>query len=429
VGVLGVGKTAGVEGHGSPGVAGFTQSDGSAGVVGFATGTGTGVRADAIAGPGVHAHSQAGPAVQAASDTAHGVVGQAQAKDAAGVSGTNDHKSGVGVDAYSGAGIALRAHSTSGTAVYAETLDAGAVTANTWSKSEPAISAFSLGPAVNAEGGTIGVNAIGVKTGLSAVSLGVTDPSDNTAGVGVFGTSMVGDGVSGVTLSGVGVRGIGAPQAGAWAGLFEGNVLVAGTLVKFADFFQIDHPLDPDDKVLRHATVESNEYKTFYDGIVSLNERGAARVRLPDWFDALNRDVRYQLTPVGEPAPRLHIAEEARAGEFAISGGQPHQRVCWQVTGVRRDTWAEANPIKVEDSKGDVPAATGTDVIQRLINEARERGEWVRAEATARERDARARRHPAGVPPATSPEPTSAPTMREKAEHVLTALERLLRSR
>ncbi len=44
-----------------------------------------------------------------------------------------------------------------------------------------------------------------------------------------------------------------------------------------------------------------------YNGTVTLDGQGRAAVALPDWFEALNRDYRYQLTPIGGPAPSLHI--------------------------------------------------------------------------------------------------------------------------
>lgn len=111
---------------------------------------------------------------------------------------------------------------------------------------------------------------------------------------------------------------------------------VDGILFKSASLFSIDHPLDPKRKVLNHACVESPEYKTFYDGIATLDRRGRATVKLPRWFDTLNHDLRYQLTAIGAAAPELHIAREAEAGSFAIAGGPPGVRVCWQVTDVRR---------------------------------------------------------------------------------------------
>ena len=36
---------------------------------------------------------------------------------------------------------------------------------------------------------------------------------------------------------------------------------------------------------------------------------------------------------------------------FRISGGTAGQKVCWQVSGVRRDAWANANPLVLEEQK------------------------------------------------------------------------------
>ncbi|MBZ5545107.1 MAG: hypothetical protein LAO07_15730, partial [Acidobacteriia bacterium] len=77
-------------------------------------------------------------------------------------------------------------------------------------------------------------------------------------------------------------------------------------------------------------------------------------VELPAWFEALNRDFRYQLTPIGAPAPNLYVAEEVKGNRFKIAGGNPGLKVSWQVTGVRQDAWANAHRIRVEVEK---PAA------------------------------------------------------------------------
>ena len=50
--------------------------------------------------------------------------------------------------------------------------------------------------------------------------------------------------------------------------------------------------------------------KNVYDGVVELGDKGEAMIELPDWFSALNKDFRYQLTAIGAPGPNLHIAEE-----------------------------------------------------------------------------------------------------------------------
>ena len=72
---------------------------------------------------------------------------------------------------------------------------------------------------------------------------------------------------------------------------------------------------------------------------------------LPDYFQALNNDFRYQLTAIGAPGPNLYIAEEIFGNHFKIAGGKPRAKVSWQVTGVREDAYAKAHRIKVEEEK------------------------------------------------------------------------------
>jgi hypothetical protein len=133
-----------------------------------------------------------------------------------------------------------------------------------------------------------------------------------------------------------------------WA---EGRSHVNGALTHSGSGFQIDHPLRPSTHVLQHAAVESSEMKNVYDGVVILDQRGRAVVRLPGWFDAVNRDVRYQLTAIGAAAPELHVAAEVAGGRFEIGGGRPGLKVSWQLTGIRKDAWAEAHPVKVVQPK------------------------------------------------------------------------------
>ena len=93
--------------------------------------------------------------------------------------------------------------------------------------------------------------------------------------------------------------------------------------------------------------------KNIYDGIVRLDASGEAVVELPEWFEALNADFRYQLTAIGAPAPGLYIAEEIADHHFKIAGGPPGTKVSWQVTGVRQDAYAKAHPLQVEVDKPD----------------------------------------------------------------------------
>ena len=74
-------------------------------------------------------------------------------------------------------------------------------------------------------------------------------------------------------------------------------------------------------------------------------------IELPEWFEALNGDFRYQLTAIGGSAPNLHVAEEISENRFKIAGGEEGMKVCWQVAGSRKDPWAAANPFEVEQEK------------------------------------------------------------------------------
>ena len=145
--------------------------------------------------------------------------------------------------------------------------------------------------------------------------------------------------------------GIHVTQAGGLAGYFNGDVDVTGTLSKGGGSFKIDHPLDPENKYLYHSFVESPDMMNVYNGNVTTDANGEAVVELPDYFNALNRDFRYQLTAVGAPGPNLYIAEKIANNRFRIAGGEPGMEVSWQVTGIRKDAFAEANRIQVEVDK------------------------------------------------------------------------------
>ena len=134
------------------------------------------------------------------------------------------------------------------------------------------------------------------------------------------------------------------------AGLFDGDVLVTGFLTKAGGGFKIDHPLDPENKYLVHSFVESPDMKNVYDGIATLDEKGETVVELPDYFGAVNRDFRYQLTCVGGFAP-VYVAEEISDNSFKIAGGQPDMKVSWLVTGIRKDPVAELKRIQAEVDK------------------------------------------------------------------------------
>lgn len=213
--------------------------------------------------------------------------------------------------------------------------------------------AYGLEAGVRGEcGRTDGAGVFGSNAATGGI--GVRGSAISSSGAAVAGFSNLGTGVYGQTSTGYAVYGSnGGSSSSGYAGYFNGRVHVAGTLSKSGGSFKIDHPLDPANKYLSHSFVESPEMLNIYNGTVVLDAQGRAAVTLPDWFEALNGDFRYQLTPIGGAAPNLHIAAEVRDNRFEVAGGAAGLKVSWQVTGVRRDAWAEANRIPVEEEKPD----------------------------------------------------------------------------
>jgi len=165
---------------------------------------------------------------------------------------------------------------------------------------------------------------------------------------GVEGYSPNGIAVRGQSSSGIGVYGTSSSY---YAGYFNGSVRITGACCGMAaGSSQIDHPLDPANKYLNHSLVESQDMKTIYDGVVALDGKGEAWVELPSYFEALNKNFRYQLTCIGGYAP-VYVAEEIEANRFKIAGGKPGLQVSWQVTGIRHDPYAEQHPVQAEAEK------------------------------------------------------------------------------
>jgi hypothetical protein len=195
-------------------------------------------------------------------------------------------------------------------------------------------------PAIVAHGGNGDVDGTS-RGGAGVVGVGGAQGLFGPAGAGgmFFGGGTHGDGIDATC------------QGNCYAGNFKGDLNVTGAITAGKKDFKIDDPLDPANKYLVHTAVESSEMKNIYDGTVVLDGRGEATVELPAWFEAENEQFRYQLTAIGAPSPGLFIAEQITDNRFKIAGGAPRVEVSWQVTGVRHDAYAQANPLIVEQTK------------------------------------------------------------------------------
>jgi hypothetical protein len=320
-----------------------------------------------INNPIFHVHAMAGgPSIRGQASTYAGVEGTSNSYY--GVLGTST--SLVGVRGNSGTNIGVRGHSNSDTGV----MGTGGLTVPPGTQTS-GIGAFGIGTAVGVKGnGTNGV--MGSTSGFAATpsSAGVSGTSDASNSNGVIGEAN----------NGAGAYGVWGISTSGYAGFFSGKVHVTGNLTKGGGGFQIDHPLDPENKYLQHSFVESPDIKNLYDGTCRLDDNGSAWIELPEWFGELNRDYRYQLTAIGGPAPDLHIAEEVSENRFRIAGGTAGMRVSWQVTGIRKDPWAEMNRIVVEEDKPE--EARGTVLHPEAFGLSETRGEGYARERALRSR-------------------------------------------
>ncbi|MEK6702668.1 MAG: hypothetical protein AABZ53_10415, partial [Planctomycetota bacterium] len=276
-----------------------------------------------------------------------------------GVQGKASSPTGIGVYGYS-AGIATEGESTSPTGIGIFGVNS-AQSGNAFGVQGLSGSSFGTGTYGNGnlngiwgETNNVSGRAVyGNNTATTGTGSGVYGLSVSSGGTGVMGrnTNATNNGITRY-----GVYGESPLITNSWAGWFQGNVNVTGTLSAQAKLFKIDHPLDPSNKFLNHVSIESPDMKTFYDGIVTLDASGEAIVILPAYFEALNGDFRYQLTCVGGYAP-VYIAQKIKGNQFKIAGGTGGLEVSWTVTGIRHDPWANANRVTVEESKG--PATRG----------------------------------------------------------------------
>lgn len=294
-------------------------------------------------------------------------------------------------------GIGLRATSNNtGTAVLANSNNAS----NTFST-------------IQGQTNSISANAsavIGSTTGAAWAVSGQVEPTA-TAQAGVYGSNLRtngGHGVQGIGFNGtvgetnysqgnavfgenydaiapigngVGVAGTGywgvvgedrylGGTAGAYGVLSNGELGATGL-----KSFIIDHPTDPENKFLRHFSSESNEVLNIYRGNVTFDANGEAIVEMPDYYELINKNPSYQLTPIGGYM-QLFMKEKLENGQFVIGGGIEGAEASWTVYSERYDPYLQRYPekraVEIEKREGQkgkyfMPQLYGESMDKKMI--------------------------------------------------------------
>ncbi|CAN5710971.1 hypothetical protein BH20VER1_BH20VER1_20470 [soil metagenome] len=279
----------------------------------------------------------------------YGVAGGSDGTSGAGVFGSNDN--GKGVQGTGLTGVHGMTSSPTGRGVFGDVNGANAVGVvgnNTSTTGGDAIKGTGFNGVHGVSNGSSGgLGVLGQASGTG--SAGVSGSASGPNSAGVFGSNNESAAIWG-TSTGVGSAIYGENFGTGYAGRFIGPVHVQGNLSKSTGTFRIDHPLDPANKFLSHSFVESPDMMNIYNGNVVTDARGKATVTLPDYFAALNRDPRYQLTVVGQFAQAI-VSQEIAGNSFEIQTDKPGVKVSWLIMGNRQDAYAKAHPIVVEEFK------------------------------------------------------------------------------
>ncbi len=259
---------------------------------------------------GVYGHAAA------TSGTNYGVVGRSASTAGTGVYGDAVATSGINY------GVVGRSASFNGTGVYGWVYATSGTTNGVYGQSD-------------SSGGR---GVVGWATSPNGYTSGVYGRSDSPDGRGVVGWANLSNGYT------YGVYGHSNSPSG--YGLYSsGRFAASGTKA-----FQIDHPLSPETHFLNHFCTEAPEPLNAYSGNVVTDAQGYAVVQLPDYFEAVNRDFRYQLTVIGQFAQAI-VAEEIRNNRFVIRTDKPHVKVSWRVEAIRNDRWVQQYGYQTEQEK------------------------------------------------------------------------------
>lgn len=306
----------------------------------------------------------------AASTYSYGGFFQAAGPFGRGVTGIASHASG---GTYGVEGVCA---STQGRGVQGFASASSGVTYGVWGESASPSGQGVFGVATSVNGfnyGTIGEThsidgrgVYGLATATSGFTYGVVGRSQSASGQGVYGvvSSPTGltYGVVGETYSADGraIYGLANSATGVSYGVWgqsnsangfavwaQGRTGASGT-----KSFRIDHPFDPTNKYLLHYSSEGPEPLNVYSGTARTDGSGSLTVKLPDYFEEINRDPRIQLTvdDSSDDFVLVKVVGGVKDGEFRIRTSKPNIKVYWEVKAVRNDLWVRhyGAPIEID---------------------------------------------------------------------------------
>jgi hypothetical protein len=204
--------------------------------------------------------------------------------------------------------------------------------------------------------------------------------------IGVFGYSNPGAGwgIGGQFQGGyIGVAGFGDDYgivgfSGAVAAVFANGDLSASGVKAFT----IDHPDDPENKLLKHFSIESNEVLNVYRGIAMLDNNGKAEIEMADYFEAININFSYQLTAIGTPK-QPYVLTEIKNNKFIVAG-EPNTKVSWLVIAERNDEYLKQNPEKRAVEVAKTGKEKGKYLMPELYNQPTSKGVFIKQEKSKR---------------------------------------------
>ena len=245
---------------------------------------------------------------------------------------------------------------------------------NTWAN----IGVNGIGKAPNGSGSNFSIGVLGEAQGGSSFQIGVMGWLDSlstgTPYAGYFNNNTYVGGRLIVTDTIIAFRGMRVSGARATFNdsvRINSNLFVNGTLSKAAGTFRIDHPQDPENKYLVHSFVESPDMMNVYNGNITTDRDGFAIVTLPSYFESLNKDFRYQLTVMGTFAQAI-IKDKLKENQFRIQTDKPNVEVSWQITGIRKDPYAEK--YRIRDVEEKPLSEKGTYLHPELYGQPKEKG-------------------------------------------------------